>query len=511
MEHISALSNGLNQDSDPSVQPAGTYRKGRNGTLISKDNNHYSFESLDGTVLNWTMPLHHQTPSLQTKFVPIGWFRMGDKLVVHSADVKTAVGGDGEIGIVSFDNSGNGTYEALYYHAELYYTQAKMIAGYGLEENEIYHRAYWTDNLNQPRTINVILPQLLADFNNPVTPLVVGVQYMVLTNSTGRIEHPVGSGNFYGPKQTLGNVFTATTTTFTPFGIPKVIKYFDVNLLNYTPGKQLGTIDFVEYEFGGALWCGVKMYAYRLTTNDGYESSWSYLTNPIHVGPSDPSAGYQDYQGAGSDTTLVNSTKYITLQINDIPLYFDNIEVAVVEVDQKMDIVRNIEVFWMSAITGASMTIFRYGQENLKKVLLEDLGLNNAFILKCKDMTTLKQRQIIANLTEREELDWTPTAATVTPHIYTLPVDDYPLATDNTIPPEPHPMQFRTLVQPEAGVAAGNILPGGHYVVKGGTGTITYGSVPVVYTQGQTFIGEDNVLTFVATLSANKTTGQKKL
>lgn len=477
MENINSLSGGLHTDSDPSLQPQNTYRKGRNGTLVSKADNHYSFEAIDGTVLNWSMPFH---TAGGTKFVPIGWFRMGDKLVVHSTDEKGAVGGDGEIGIVSFDNSGFGTYSALYYHADLDYTQMHQISGYGLEENEIYHRAYWTDNFNQPRTINVILDTLTTNIASG--SLVNGTTYMVLTDSIGSITY---NALTYGPKQSLGNIFTANvTTTYTANGNVRVIEYFDVRLLNYTPEKMIGTIDFVEYEFGGQVYCGTKMYAYRLTTNDGYQSSWSYLTNPIHVTPSNPSSGYQNYQGDGSTTALVSSGKYITLSITDIPTYFDNIEVAVVECDQKVDIVRNVEIFWQSSITGATMTIYHYGQENLGVVTIDDLALRNAVVLKCKDMTTLKQRQIIANLTEREELDWNPAAATVTPHVYTLPVDERGLTVGD--------MAFRTYLNPESGVVSGNILPGGHYVVR--TANVTYNAT--VYAPGDTFIGVDNAPTF---------------
>jgi hypothetical protein len=476
--HTQLLLDGMQSDSHPSLQPPNSYRDALNGNLISHGGNNYSFESTEGTTFNWQQP-EHKTG--EGKFVPIGFLRLGNRLLVHSTDNKSSVGGAGEIGIVTFNNAGVGTYSAKYYHEDLKYSQMHMIFGYGLEENDNYHRSYWTDNFNQPRTINTASAVLTTEYTSGgATPLVVGDQYMVLTDSVGSIEHPVGSGNFYGPKQALGNIFTATFTTFTTVGSAKVIGYLDPIILDYTPAKAMGSIDFAKYTFGGALFCGVYMYAYQLSTDDGYEASWSYTLNPIHVGPSNPASGYQQYTGSSAS---VNSGKAIQLTISDIPSIFTKIKVAVIEINSSVDVITNVEVFWMSDVSGSAMTVTHYGQEALLPMNIDDISLRNAVIMRCKDITTLKQRQIILNLTEREELDWTPTA-TLSPFTYEIPADQQGLASGAGNDKFYNPLCY------SAGIASGSIEVGGHYVVRGGVGTIEYpqGS-GTIYAQGETFIG----------------------
>ncbi len=492
----SLLVDGMQSDSHPALQPPNSYRDANNGNLISHGGNNYSWEATEGTTFNWQQPEHKTGAG---KFVPIGFLRLGNRLVVHSTDDESAVGGAGEIGIVTFNNAGEGTYSAKYYHEDLKYTLQHMIFGYALEENDNYHRSYWTDNFNQPRTINTqasILTTL-------ITTLVVGDTYMVLTDSIGSITY---DGVVYGPKQTAGNIFTATSgggTSYTTSGSVKVIGYLDPIILDYTPAKAMGTIDFVKYVFGGSLFCGVKMYAYQLATDDGYEASWSYILNPIHVGPDNPLAstgnngvGYAAYQGG---TGAENSGKGIELIIRDIPTIFTKIKVAVIEVDDTLDVISNTEVFWISDVTGTEMTVTHYGQEALLPLDIDDISLRTAVIMKCKDMTTLKQRQIILNLTEREELDWTPTA-TLSPFVYKIPADGGRPVGSGYGGLRANDFEYRTDVCPSGGFgASGNIVADGHYVVRG-SGTITYNAVS--YSVGDTFLGIYGVDSFVVTTGA---------
>lgn len=491
MEHLNSLGRGLTSDSDPSMQPKDTYRYGRNGTLISRGDNMYSYESLTGNTVDFSMP-EHITGG--THFVPHGWFRLGDLLIIHSTDEKSLSGGDGEIGYVTFRNDGTGEYTAVYYEAGLNYTQAKMISGYGLEENDVYHRIYWTDNFNQPRSLNMVNPILTTSISSG--SLVVGDKYMVITDSIGNVVHNAVT---YGPKQAAGNVFTAVNANYTPSGDVRVIKYLDVNTLDYTPKKQQGNINFSKYLTTGNLYAGVKLYAYRLTTTDGYESSWSYITDPIHVTSYLPSGGYPQYQGRGGGGSLISTNKAIELVIDELPSYFDEIEVAVIEMDEDMDVFRNIEIFWRSGYTGASITITHYGQENLLPITLDDLALSAAVIVKAKDMATLKQRQILANLTEREELNWTPSGHTVSTHLYTIPSDDEGLTTDGGGSPGAHPGRAETYLNPSSGVVSGNIQPGGHYVVSGGTNIEYPVASATFYLPGETFVGTDGNSTFTST------------
>jgi len=484
-KHINLLVDGMNLDSHPSLQPPNSYREANNGTLISVNGNNYSYEYIDGTTFNWQQPEHKLG---EGKFIPIGFLRLGDRLLVHSTDNKSTVGGPGEIGIVTFNNAGVGAYSAKYYHEDLRYTQVHMIFGYGLEENDNYHRSYWTDNFNQPRTINTASAVITTEYTSGGLESAVGVQYMVLTDSVGSITY---NGVDYGPKQTAGNIFTTTggITTFTINGSAKVIGYLDPNILNYTPEKAIGTIDFKRYIFGGSLFCGVNMYAYQLTTDDGYESSWSYILNPIHIGPNNPAPEYQKYQGGDAST---NTGKGIELTIKDIPTIFTQIKVAVIEINSTIDVITNTEIFWISDITGTEMTITHYGGENLLPLDIDDISLRKAVLVRVKDIATLKQFQVVANITERQELDWALTGVTASPFTYEIPADNTGLASGGG------QMQFAPPFCPSTGVVSGNIFPGAHYVVRdptSGTGSITYNSVVVPV--GETFVGVSGVTSFL--------------
>jgi hypothetical protein len=73
--------------------------------------------------------------------------------------------------------------------------------------------------------------------------------------------------------------------------------------------------------------------------------------------------------------------------------------------------------------------------------------------------------------------------------MYTIPADKYGLV-QNT-------MVFAHDVQPSTGVVSGNIMHGGHYIVRG-TGTVTYNAV--VYNVGDTFVGVGGgVVTYTTT------------
>jgi len=481
MEQINVFDGGWHQDSDPSLQQKNTYRDALNGNLINMGGNTYGYESVKGTVKSFTLPTHQTGASL---FTPIGWYAVGDKLLIHSAYSASANGADGEIGVVTFDSLGIGTYSALYFHSNLFYSTRKRIEGYGLYENDAYQRSYWTDNLNQPRTLNIaaaILSTTIATGS-----LVVGEQYMVLTDSIGTVTH---NATVYAPMHVNGNIFTAVNANYTTSGSVRVIKYLDINILNYTPEKSNGSIDFYSWKYGGNLKGGTKMYAYLLSTNDGYESDWSYTTNPISISHTNPSAGYTNNEG--STTTLTNTTKYIELQISDIPTVFDKIKVMVIEIDQDYEVVRNIEYFYFQEITGSTMIIPHYGGENLGAVLIDDLVITDAVITKVKTMCMIKQRQIIANLTEREELNWTSTA-TIAQELYTMPSDDSGFTPGNTLAPSQN-------LQPSSGVLSGSIRRGGHYKVNGVAGDkIEYNGIEYGPTEpaGDSFIGTGAISTY---------------
>ena len=126
------------------------------------------------------------------------------------------------------------------------------------EENEHFHRIYWTDGVNPLRTINLK-------------------------------ENPEYYSNLVAEDL---NVFKASKLT------APVVK----NILG-----------------GGNVSCGSHSYCYRLVTLDGKSSRVSNITNPINVAKTIPETSYHLTLGGSLST---NSNNSVSLQLNDIdPAY----------------------------------------------------------------------------------------------------------------------------------------------------------------------------------------------
>ena len=478
-EYINRLFDGMHSDNHPVNQPPNTYEKGLNGLLVTDGKNNFSFESQKGTSISFSLPDH---ASGQTKFIPIGVAEFTDRLIVWSTNDNTAAGAEGEIGEVTFDEEGVGTYTPKYYHDDLDFSKKNPIEGVAFRENDSIERVYWGDNNNQPRVLNLassILNTTIASGS-----LVVGNQYMVLTN--GANNSIVHNAVTYGPGEPATNIFTAVNANYT--GSATVIAYLDINLLNFVPEKRSTLIDFDKWITGGSLNCGVKQYFFRLETDDGYQSGWSTGSRPIHIGPDSPSAGYEDYQGDGEGQVLADSGKGIRLTISDINTEFDTISVAVAQFDQVYNTIRNLSIFSKTSISGSSMSIDHVGNENLEAILVDDLLVSDPTITKNKCMATIKNYLIIANYEERAEFS-TAITATASTFVYATPSDDKGLATAS--------LENGHGYLPEAGVASGGILPDGRYKVT--VRNVTYNAVeygPNSPATDDVFVGVTGVTTY---------------
>ena len=177
MEITNTFEGGLSKDSNILLQPRGTYRDMNNGMLVSYDGNDYVIELPKGTKVTFTIPPIYTEDGLSTQDLPsvIGYISFIDTLVVFSTNANSD--GYGEIGQVSFDKDGIGTYVPLYGHVDLNFGKEHQITGFTFEENDKIKRVYWTDNYNEPRVLNVKDPA----FNNvPSSQLVNGQEYMVV-------------------------------------------------------------------------------------------------------------------------------------------------------------------------------------------------------------------------------------------------------------------------------------------------------------------------------------------
>jgi len=439
-QFINNFNGGMFKDTSPMYQPDGTYRDLRNFEVVSHDGNTFSLKDSLGNRLIITIPPGYTDDSpltLATPGMPIGFISFPDKLIVFSTSDETDGGGYGEIGQIYLTNIGQSVeaasvsltlgnsavlysgYVPLYRHDDLKFSKMHKIEGFGFKENDAIERVYWTDNNNQPRVFD-IADSIFSTYYTPTAgggdlPLVSGTEYMVLS---GIIEHPVASGFFYGPAMPLGNIFTASTNTYSVItGVPLVIKYFDVDLINFTPARTLGQILFKNFGSGTKL-CGNHEYFYRLLKGTtGYKTSWSYGSFPVHVGDniSYPTASplfsaAHNYVGKGSTSSLITSSKSIQLTITDIDTKFDTIELACVEYIQDIDIPYQIRIVATKAIdsttlnSDGSIDVEDFGNVNLGTLTIDDITLAPANILKCKTLTTNKNYKELKNVKNKNPL-----------------------------------------------------------------------------------------------------------
>lgn len=448
---INTFDKGLHQDSTFILQPDGTYRNMKNGTLISNDGNHYTVEFATGNrvILRLTPRLTVDEITYDTEPIPIGFASFIDKLVVFSTNSESTTG-YGEIGVVSFTRNGNdfvGSYVTYYHHASLNFTKLHKIEAWTFRENDNISRVYWTDNFNEPRVFDIANPIFTTYFVG-AADLTVGKTYMVLN---GAISY---GGINYGPTNgsgsIVGNIFTATAlggTSFTSLSSPliRVIEYYPISLLDWIPTRLLGEMKFEKYG-NGSKYCGTNVYFYRLSsTFSGIETSWSYASTPIHVGTENISVflsgnKYNDFVGAGSSTSLVNSNYSVILEVSGIDTNFDVIELCCAEFTQDDDVPYRIIIVNKLNITSDKMFIEDLGSVNLGTVTISDLTIFPASILKCKTIASNKGYATVGNITEREEFDLDLTTVNVSQFEYPMVCHgDLTLCVNGNIPKDVSP------------------------------------------------------------------------
>jgi len=522
--------NGMNSDFDPIFQPKGTYPYMVNCNLVSQDGRNYTIKDCLGNTFLLTInePYDPITfPSFGPLPTPIAFISFPDKLIVLSTNDITTTGGYGEIGMIKYLPYGEGIraeaiaaernagYIPLYHHADLDFSQLYKADGFSFIENELTQRIYWTDNFNPPRAFNTSNP--IFTTYKATGSLVVGQQYMVLQ---GAITH---NAQNYGPGLLNGNIFTAVNANFTdltsPDRPPMVVEYFPVELLDFNPERALGEMTFDEFG-SGSLYCGSKVYYYRLSAAEGIVTSWSYGTAPIPVGTlnelldrTSPTVAYHDWVGGGTSTALLDSGLSVILNINSIDTNFDFIEVACAEFDQSEFTPRQITIIAKEAITGVLMSIEHDGETNLGELTLADITLFPASVDKIKTLATNKNYLLAGNITEREDLNWDGKAAVTATQI------EYPMNVHFDARSCFLSGVVYSGVSPLSGgysatTAAGTITPFSKWLVT--SGTVTYNGTN--YTTGQVFVGVGGVAnsdiatiaasgTFVPCVSKNRYTG----
>jgi len=437
-EVINTFQNGLHMDNNVIYQPEGTYRFLKNLQLVSNDGNNVTLKDTLGNreIILLDVPFASNLPTYQTEVMPIGFISFPDRLIVFHTNSESATGSGGEIGQIFLTNLGQSVeaetqtinsqvftgYVPLYYHEQLKFSKMYKTEGFGFPENDDTNRVYWTDYYNEPRVFNVTNPIFTTYINT--NSLIIGKTYMVIA---GVVNH---NGVDYGKGLATSNIFTAVSATYTPVvSNYLVIEYFPYELLAWTPSRSLGNMVFNSYG-SGVKRCGSHMYFYRLgKRSEGYFTSWSYGNYPIHVGVQNDAAAlvsppnpYTDFVGDGSATTIVVSDKSIKIDVSNIDLNFDIIQLACAEYDQLYTTPYAISIVVEQNITATEMTLEDFGNVNKGNLTLDDITLFPASILKCKTITTNKNYNIIANITERQEFDFSKDTVTISSIEYPMPV-----------------------------------------------------------------------------------------
>jgi hypothetical protein len=515
---INTFDKGLHQDSSFILQPDGTYRNMKNGMLISYDGNHYTVEMPQGNNITLELPSRYLPENdssgelKDTISSPIGFISFIDKLVVFTTNNESS-GGYGEIGVIEFRKDTDlieSYYTPYYHHPSLNFSKLHKIEGFSFKENNSIERIYWTDNNNEPRVFDIANPIFTTYL--ATGDLVPGTTYMVMGGVIAN------GGNWYGPSggtniptapnYVNGNIFEATNANFTIVsGSPLVIEYFPLSLLDWTPTRTMGNINFVEYGTGNKN-CGNSIYFYRLSSSlDGVQTSWSYGSNPIHVGMNNETSyltgvPYHDFVGNGSATTIVNSNKSIKVRVQNIDTDFDTIELCCAEFDQKTEIPYQITIVAKVPISSSDMTIEDGGGTNLGTVTISDLTLFPASILKCKTLSTNKNYNVIGNITEREEFDIDLTEVTLTSFEYPLIAHgDLDNCVNKNVPSDQSPVLG-------ANPGATTIKPWSRYLVSAAPDAANRVEYPVAsatyYYTGDVFVGVSgsSTATFTGTAAA---------
>lgn len=461
---------GWQNDTEPSLQPADTVRDLENMRLISDVNNTYALESLKGTVLNF---------SLNPGYFPIGWTRKEDNVVIFSTKDIEGTSQNGEIGVAVVTSASIGAYTPLYNHQALTFNSAHQIECQAYHENSFIERVYWTDNYNTYRAFN--LNDLRFQTYFAVGALVIGVQYMVLSDSV------TNGTNTYGPNQVSGTVFTADGTEVYN-GSPAVIIYVDVSLLDAVPSRDQGNISFNRWLPAGNLLGGGYQYCYRLFTIDGGQTNFSYVSMPFHIGntitPAISTLSYQAYQGTGITN---NSLKGQRIQIDGIDTSFSRIQVVAIQ-DTGLISTATPIIFFDGAVTATTMNFDHLGNENLGSLTPAEISAIILSIKKVRTLAILKKRMFVGGVEFSKFIPFKNAGVTADTFEYLMPSDTTGRPADapdaNSAGLSGHGISLAAGVTPVTGVIFKN-----QWYRVGGTGQIAMVPSATLHAAGSVFQG----------------------
>jgi hypothetical protein len=296
--------------------------------------------------------------------------------------------GGGEIGEIRVDlSSGAGEYKTLYWHEKLRFSFRRYGSRESThinKENAKILRWYFTDYLNEPKVFNL---------NSDIYRTVIGglevedqETYMV---TDGTITY---DGVDYGPELDNGNIFTTTATQGLVYaGTGRVIEYYPVELLDWSPDFNQGDVQFLRSEGGGNVKTGTYSAVYRCIDNEGAVTPWSLPTNPIYLakgGTGVSIAGYHEQQGTISGE---NSGKKLVFGLFNLDTRWTKVQVAIIEHTSELTF-NNPLVFFEEEFGSESIEVEYTGTEGKYSF---DLGEISAFNRVFKKVLTIESMQEI--------------------------------------------------------------------------------------------------------------------
>ena len=416
IQHRNTAERGLITEHDVFSQPPGTVADIVNFRIVHIGGNRYRIISVKGTVKKF---------SLNPNYRAIAAWDCGDYAVLLSTNGVNAPN-NGEIGILEFDGT-DYLYTPLYNHKNLGFQLFKYAQVRVYKQNNNDHQAYWWNNQDPPKMLN-IKNSNLYDLYLPATTLEDGVSYMV---TSGRAEYPVGSTTFYGPNEAAGTVFTAVAPDLNyadPLATsPRVFVYSPIlEMLDLIPKVELvGNIEFVEKLSSGDLKAGMWFYFLQYEYNNEVRSSWSPGTTGIHLNDKMPIVedwtSFLEYQGQGGQTNIPNdynenTTSGIKIRIDNIDTNFTRLRIAAVRAMDWRIIDQPVLVAEVVINGQASIVVDHTSNRGILPLSDIEMIAYVEGILANKTGDLAKRYLFLGNIKTRFEFEWEPNLqASLTP------------------------------------------------------------------------------------------------
>ena len=466
-KYINEVKNGLHRDFDEIHQPEGTYRESLNGEIFQTGTGKYGWRTKKGNEYSF---------SITSGMIPLYGIPIIDKLIILSASAF----GYSEIGLVVINDLGPNIYYTIYNHVDLAFSIDYPIKGKGNRESPTIERIYWRDGNSHPKVMNLL--DIIKSFTDPyISDLVQGQEYLTIS---------VNPAHF---TLSPGDVYTAPINFSVDNTQDKFVKYIPVKMLDWTPDAEAGSMFYDSLIDGGLLY-GSYFITWRLGLNSGFVTPWMKMVGPINI-LSIPSAlslaQYPltdppgTYQGSEGKSHQVVSQSGIRLNFENVDTSYDYIQLAYIHAKDK-DTSEGAYLSIKQEIgNNTALTMdFKYNL-NLGIVTITDLITKNVVINDFTDLSILKYRMNIGNVTEGLELSIGQKidGVTIRPELHSYCADNRGIvdSTDSNAP------VVNSVIERDGNGYPLTIMPGQHYLV---TAKNALATGPFIYAGNSYNIGD---------------------